>query len=100
MVTLSDEFRVGELLCIQHRNQCAPEQVRVLAVVEAEGDFVQVSRKVFGRKLEGADDAEFHEAPNALDGGRLNVGPHACDPFCYFRQGRDGWVPDEWFASH
>ncbi len=69
-----NQFSVGQAILSYQREQGVPEQVRILAVVEAEGELVKIGVQVLGRELVvGADQRPLEEAPYALYGVRVNV---------------------------
>jgi len=76
---LGDQLLIPQGVRFDQSAQRVPEQVRVLAVFEAEGHLFQVGRQVLLADLVvSANDGAVQDAPHAFDGVRVNLPD---DPF-------------------
>jgi hypothetical protein len=74
-----NELSVGECVALNQAKNCIPEKERIVAVVEAPFKFIEVGGKMLDADLMvGADHGPLEQAPDVLDGVRVNVAP---DPF-------------------
>lgn len=70
-----DQLVVGHRLRADQPEQRVTEQVGILPVVVAEGDLIEVRRKMAGAKMVvRADDGSLEQRPHALHRVRVNVG--------------------------
>ena len=72
-----NQLPVGEVLGSYELPHRIVEQVRVVPIVETMLQFIQVSVQMLCRHLVvGTDDRPLQEAPDALDGVRMNLAIH------------------------
>jgi hypothetical protein len=70
----SDEFSVRESVAGDQGENRVSEEIRVLAIVEAERDLIEVRRKMLNAELVvGTHDGSVEETPDALDRVRVHL---------------------------